>query len=336
MGARNRRSSPHESPMSDAASARHSGDASVAWSAAALADLESLSVAQGAVVRRQEPLSRHTSMGVGGPTPLMLWPRHPQAVGALLEWCAGRALPWRVLGGGTNVLVPDTGVGEPVLNISRLTDGIRLQAPRGRLPAGLPTAQALRLACRKGLGGLVWSTGLPGTIGGAAAGNAGCWGGEMAGVVSRLDLVAADGSWRSLPAAALRWSYRRLELPEDAGIGAVIVAVEVELRPEEPAELASRCEQLQRRKRESQPVGARNAGCIFKNPAPDSAAGLLIDRAGCKGMRVGDAEISQLHGNFLINHGDASSADVEALIAAVKDSVREHAGVTLVEEIRRW
>lgn len=306
------------------------------WSAGAVADLDAACVAAGCATVRNEALARHTSMGVGGPTPLMIWPRRPEAVATALEWCATRGLGWRVLGGGTNVLVSDAGVGEPVLNLSALTEGATVEPPAAVFPAGTPTAQALKATIRKGLQGLVWATGLPGTIGGAAAGNAGCWGGRMADVITRIDVVDESGEGHTLNATELRWGYRSHPLPESMRDTAIIVAVAVSLHPHNPARLQQRSDELHTTKRERQPIGARNAGCIFRNPEPDSAAGGLIDDAGCKGLRVGDAQISRLHGNFLINHGNATAADIDELIAAVKEAVRERFGMVLEEEIHRW
>lgn len=306
------------------------------WPTAAASQLEALCRANGCKVARREPLARHTSMGVGGPTPLMVWPRHPEAVAEALAWCAARSLRWRVLGGGTNVLVNDTGVDEPVFNLTALTDGARIAAPEALFPAGTPTAQALRATLRRGLDGLVWAAGLPGTIGGAAAGNAGCWGGQIADVVTRLDVIDGAGTWQAVAAGELDWRYRGAPLPPSLGSGAVIVAVAVALADADAAGLQRRFEQLHAAKRQSQPIGARNAGCIFKNPDADHPAGRLIEEAGCKGLRVGGAEISLLHGNFLINHGGARAADVEQLVRQVKKAVREQSGRALEEEIHRW
>jgi UDP-N-acetylmuramate dehydrogenase len=306
------------------------------WTEAAIMELEAFCGAAAYEAARDEPLARHTSMGVGGPTPLMFWPRHPHAVAEVLEWCAARGLGWRVLGGGTNILVADAGVAEPVVNLCRLTDGVRFETSQAFYPAGLPTAQAQRQAARHGLGGLVWSTGLPGTIGGAAAGNAGCWGGQMADVVSRLEIVDNLGVCRAIEATELDWSYRRCNLQQVAGPGAAIVSLVLNLYRADHADLEMRSEHLQRKKKARQPVGARNAGCIFKNPDADNPAGLLIDDAGCKGRRIGDAQVSEMHGNFLINHGQATAAEVDELIESVKHEVREQTGIALEEEIQRW
>jgi len=307
-----------------------------AWSATAIADLEAVCDAAGCLTAHDEGLGRHTSMGVGGPTPLMVWPRHPEAVAEALGWCAARGLAWRVLGGGTNVLVSDAGVDEPVISLTALTAGTEVRAPEAVFPAGVPTAGALKATIRAGLGGLVWATGLPGTIGGAAAGNAGCWGGEMAHVVTRLDVVDGHGAWHALKGTSLDWHYRSNPLPATLGNAPVIVTVSVAVHDADAEALRSRSEDLHAEKRRNQPIGARNAGCIFKNPDTDHPAGRLIDEAGCKGLRIGDAQISALHGNFLINHGAATAADVEELIATVKREVAAQSGEKLEEEIHRW
>ena len=158
----------------------------------------------------------------------------------------------------------------------------------------------------------------------------------MATTVDTLEVVTAQGVWLRLAAADLQWSYRRLGLAQKAGTGSIVVSTTMSLEPADPKVLAARCEDLQGRKRSSQPVGARNAGCVFRNPGSDRSAGLLIDQAGCKGMRVGDAEISDVHGNFIINRGRASSAQVEELIERVKQEVKSQVGILLEEEIRRW
>jgi UDP-N-acetylmuramate dehydrogenase len=313
------------------------GDAAaVRWGRVELRDLVSFCKKEGCACSVDEPLARHTSMGVGGPAAAMVWPPHPDAVAAVVSWISTHGLSWRVLGGGTNVLVGDRGVDDAVINLTRLTEGAHVEDHLATFPAGVPTAQAMSATLRDGLDGLVWATGLPGTLGGAVAGNAGCWGGEMATTVDGLKVVTSAGRWLEIAADELSWSYRRLDLTEAAGTGAVIVAATMALAPADPAALAARSEELQARKRLSQPVGARNSGCVFRNPDADTSAGWLIDQAGCKGERVGAAEISTVHANFLINRGGATSADIEELIEHVKEEVRSRFGILLEEEIRRW
>jgi UDP-N-acetylmuramate dehydrogenase len=241
-----------------------------------------------------------------------------------------------VLGGGTNVLAGDRGVDDVVVNLTRLTQGARIEAHGATFPAGITTAQVLSRTLREGLDGLVWATGLPGTLGGAVAGNAGCWGGEMATTIDVLKVASSSGDWLEIAARDLDWGYRRLDLAERAGTGAVIVAVTMALEPADPAALRARSDELHTRKRSRQPVGARNSGCVFRNPDSDTSAGRLIDEAGCKGARVGGAEISSVHANFIVNRGGARSADVEELIDFIKTEVGAKFGIQLREEIRRW
>jgi UDP-N-acetylmuramate dehydrogenase len=310
--------------------------ASRKWSRADLRDLAKFCSGEGFACSLDEPLSRHISMGIGGPAAAMIWPPHPEAVAAVVAWIYGRGLCWRVLGGGTNVMAGDRGVKEAVICLTSLIEGTGMAENLATFPAGLPTTQALNMTVREGWDGLVWATGLPGTIGGAVAGNAGCWGGEMGATVSSLEVVTAQGSWLNFAAADLSWSYRRLDLAEKAGAGSIIVSATMALEPGDPKALAELSAELQARKRSAQPVGARNAGCVFRNPEGDRSAGLLIDTAGCKGMRVGNAEVSNVHANFIINHGGASGSEIAELIERVKGEVEARFGVLLEEEIRRW
>jgi UDP-N-acetylmuramate dehydrogenase len=307
---------------------------SATWTAAALADIERAARRGGIAAVRDEPLRRHTSFGVGGPCPLMLFPESPHQFMALSAWAGERDLASRVLGGGTNLLVADQGVPEPVLNTTRMTAGIMETPDHVVFPAGLPTARALYRTVAAGLDGLVWASGLPGTLGGAAAGNAGCWGGDMAGCTEFLDVVDGRGQLHHLQRADLTWTYRALALPDRVVAPWFIVTVAVRVEPGDGVALRKSYDALQARKRASQPLGARNSGCIFRNPEA-GAAGALLDAAGCKGMRVGGAVVSERHANFIVNDRDASAADIDGLIARLAAAAAS-AGVTLREEIRRW
>jgi UDP-N-acetylmuramate dehydrogenase len=285
--------------------------------------------------RRDEPLRRHTSFGVGGPCPLMLFPETPDHVASLAQWAGDRGLHCRVLGGGTNLLVNDTGVNAPVMSTTHLCADSHIGEGVATFPAGLATARALHQTVAAGLDGLVWASGLPGTIGGAAAGNAGCWGGDMGSCVESLDIVDAHGQRHLLAREDLQWSYRGLAFNVEVRAPWLIIAASLRVEPGNHDLLRSRYEDLQTRKRESQPVGARNSGCIFRNP-DGRAAGAILDAAGCKGMRVGGAVVSHEHANFIVNDRGASAADVGALIEQLTAAAERAAGVELVPEVRRW
>ncbi len=306
------------------------------WTAGALRDLRHLAAELSLRTARDEPLARHTSMGVGGPCPLMVWPRRTEHVRRLTRFMGLRGLGWRILGGGSNLLVSDRGITEVILHTGELVDGNRVDTGCAVFAAGTPTARALRSTVDAGLDGLVWSTGLPGTIGGAAAGNAGCWGSDMAHSVAALEVVAGDGAAHRFEGSDLGWTYRTLRFPQELAPPVTIVAVIVATSEGDPAELRSRYEQLQRTKRERQPVGARNSGCIFRNPEGHPGAGQLIVVSGCKGLRIGDAQVSSRHANFVVNRGAATAGQVLDLIDLVGTRVRDCTGVDLQPEIRQW
>jgi len=305
------------------------------WTPAALAALEHQAGSLGMAFRHTEPLRRHTSFGVGGPCPLMLFPERPDQVVQLADWAGQRSLRCRVLGGGTNLLVRDEGVGEPVINTTRMTLDSTLEPDRAVFAAGLPTARALHRTITAGLEGLVWASGLPGTIGGAAAGNAGCWGSDMAASTEYLDVVDDHGQLHRVDAADLDWRYRDLFLPSSIAAPWFVVAVAIRVHAGDPEALRDTYEELQTRKRDKQPTGARNSGCIFRNPE-GQAAGAVLDAAGCKGTRVGGAVVSDHHANFIINDRGATCEDVDELIAQLIAAAQQTAGVDLLPEIRRW
>ncbi len=305
------------------------------WTNSAIRAIESAARVGGWQCGLDEPLSRHTSMGVGGPCPVMLWPQRSDEVGAIAGWMGSRGLPWRVLGGGTNLLVADNGIDTPVLNMTSLEDAVCLDGGVLRISASVPTARAVRHSISLGLDGLVWSTGLPGTIGGAAAGNAGCWGGDMQQATVDIDVMDSCGAVHRVGPDDLRWDYRSLVL-QSVSAPWTILAVGLRVEPADPARLTQRYEELQELKRDRQPVGARNSGCIFRNPPTGEGAGKLIDAAGCKALRVGAAIVSDRHANFIVNLGEARALDIEELIDLIVARVKSHAGVELQPEIRRW
>ncbi len=305
------------------------------WTKTAIRAMESAAHAGSWRFVRDEPLACHTSMGVGGPCPIMLWPQHQEDIRAMVAWMGSRQLQWHVLGGGSNLLVADEGVAAPVINMARAADRLWLDGNVLRVPASLPTARALRYTIARGLHGLVWSAGLPGTIGGAAAGNAGCWGGDMRCCTVDIDVVSSCGEAHRIEAADLVWAYRSLTLPSVSAPW-TIIAVGVRVEQGDASRLTERYDELQRRKRQRQPVGARNSGCIFRNPPDGDSAGQLIDDAGCKRLRVGNAVVSDRHANFIVNLGHASAHDIEELIDCVISRVHDHSGTLLQSEIRRW
>jgi UDP-N-acetylmuramate dehydrogenase len=267
----------------------------------------------------RQPLATLTTLKVGGPAEVWTCERDDDVREATAE-------PFRVLGGGSNLLVADAGVADRVVRLGR--SYADLNAMDGRhdlwLGSATPVPGLVRRAQRLGLSGVEGLLGVPAVLGGAIAMNAGTRFGEVADVLQEIEAMV-DGETVRLPADALGLRYRHAELPA----GAVVLRARLRFTPSTPEHVAATLSQVDAARR-GQPK-ARSAGCAFKNP-PGDAAGRLVDAAGLKGLRVGDAMISHEHGNFVINLGAATAADVVALL----DTVRARVPVPLEVEWRRW
>jgi len=243
-------------------------------------------------------------------------------------------IPVFILGGGTNVLVADAGVRGAVVTLGG--DFAKCEwVPRGRDEVELRAGAAARIsrvvaeAARRGLGGIEFAEGIPGTVGGAMVMNAGAFGGEMSSVVLAIEGMDFAGEEFFLERGELSFGYRSLLLPPRS----LVTGARFLLRREEPQALRRRLEEIRSRRRTLQPLRLPNAGSIFRNP-PGQAAGKLIEAAGLKGSRVGAAEVSRQHGNFIVNLGGARAADVATLIERVRARVRERFGVQLELEVK--
>ena len=275
-----------------------------------------------------EPLAPRTSIKVGGPADLLVRPADPEDLAALLRGVRELGVPLTVLGGGANALVSDRGVRGVVVRLPADLGEERGQGESLLLPAGAPIARLMARAHAAGLVGAEFSAGIPGTLGGATAMNAGTRQGELKDVLTRVELATAEGTG-FVPAAALRLAYRHSELPP----GAVVTRVEVALRHGDVAASRAAMEADVARRRATQPLTHPTFGSTFANP-PGQFAGRLIEAVGLKGHRVGGAMWSDVHANFVVNLGGATAADVLALIGLARRRVVERFGVTLRPEVR--
>lgn len=279
-------------------------------------------------VVRDAPLAPRTAIRVGGPADLLVRPADPDDLTALLRACRAAGLPLLVLGGGANLLVADRGVRGVVV---RLPPGFGDESARAEtlvLSAGAPTGRLVARAQERGLVGCEFIAGIPGTLGGTVAMNAGTRAGEIKDVVRRVELATADGAgW--VDAAALAFEYRTAHLPA----GAVVTRVEVALRPGDVAASAAAMRADVARRRATQPLSQPTFGSTFRNP-PGEYAGRLIEAVGLKGHRVGSAQWSEIHANFVVNLGGASARDVLALVSLARRRVAERFGVVLEPEVR--
>jgi UDP-N-acetylmuramate dehydrogenase len=277
-------------------------------------------------------LARFTSSRTGGPADVFFEARTTDDLraAAVSLWAAHS--PFRILGGGSNVLVAESGVREVVvLNHARRT---RFEAerpdPRVWAESGASIGTVARRACLEGLSGLEWAATVPGTIGGAVVGNAGAHGGEISHSLQTAEILQPPDRVESWAADRLAYGYRTSWLKRHGG-QAVVLSAFFALEPSAPDVTTARMEANIAHRQRTQPPGA-SWGSMFKNP-PGDFAGRLIEAAGLKGMRVGEAEVSGLHANFFLNRGQASSRDVAELLIEVRRKVKEHSGVELELEI---
>jgi UDP-N-acetylmuramate dehydrogenase len=276
-----------------------------------------------------EPMSGHTSFRIGGPARLFAAPTDVETLCRLLAFCSAETIPWFVLGAGTNLLVSDRGYDGLVIHLRKGWGAVRIAENAVEVGAGHPLPGLARKMAQAGLSGLEFAAGIPGSVGGAVAMNAGAFSGGMSQVVTHAECLTAGGKPVVLESVELRFSYRDSHILHER---LVVTRVHFTLTPREPAEILCRMEEFWAQRKARQPLSAWSAGSVFRNP-PGDAAGRLIEAAGCKGMRVGGALVSLKHANFIVNTGTASAADVVALIRTVQHRVHERFGVRLEPEI---
>lgn len=280
-------------------------------------------------VRREEPLSRHTSWHVGGPAEVFFNPSDRRELASFLR-SVPATVPIQWIGLGSNLLVRDGGIRGVVISTHGTLDALeRLNDTTVRAEAGVACARIARQCIKWGLGPAEFFAGIPGTLGGALAMNAGAFGGETWSHVRRVETIDRSGASHTRERHEYKVSYRQvaLPLPEEWFISADL---QFELRP---GAHEGEVRALLERRKASQPIGEWSCGSVFTNPPGDHAA-RLIEAAGLKGFRIGDASVSQKHANFIINHGEASAADVESLIGHVRATVARVHGVALNPEVR--
>jgi UDP-N-acetylmuramate dehydrogenase len=287
-------------------------------------------------VREKEPLASRTSFGIGGAADYFTEMGRPEAIEQALDDCTRRGIPYLILGAGTNLLIADAGIEGLVIRVVNREHHV--EGTRIRAGAGLKMMRLARIAADADLRGFEFAIGVPGTVGGAVYQNAGCWGREVRDVlVEACGYIPGSGS-RTWSLADLKLGYRTSALREGDLKGAVVLEATIRLERGDGEEARRVMARLTRERNLTQPIKAKNCGSVFKNPKGDSA-GRLVQAGGLKGAREGDAVISPLHGNFIVNEGAASAADVARLINRARDEVRRRFNVELeleVELVGRW
>jgi len=281
-------------------------------------------------VRGNEPLARHSQFGVGGPAQWFITTRDAGVLAEVLRRCADSGVSVTMLGAGSNTLISDEGIDGLVIRHNdrslRVVDERTIE-----LGAGCMMPRVALDCATRGLAGVEFGIGVPGTLGASVYGNAGAFGTEMADVLVDCTSLDPHGEPLTLTAAECDFGYRRSRFKEDLS-GNVVVSARVRVHADDPGRVRERTEAIQAQRKASQPYGIRSLGSVFKNP-PDDRAGRLIEAAGLKGRRSGGAQISPKHANFIVNVDHATAADVLTLVRVAHDSVQEQFGVDLEREI---
>ena len=280
-----------------------------------------------------EPMAKHTSFRIGGPVSVMAFPKSVEQLQALLKVSALLDAKPVILGAGTNVLAPDAGMEQLVICLKDALEGMeKLDETRIRVSAGVTMTRAAVFAANHGLSGLEFAHGIPGTVGGGVYMNAGAYGGEVCQVCESVDVLWPDGTVQTLSNAEMGFGYRHSILEDKQGI---VLSAVFALIPGATEEIRGKMKDLMGRRSASQPLDLPSAGSAFKRPVGGYAAA-LIDQAGLKGDRVGDAAISEKHAGFAVNLGNATASDVRALLEQVSDIVFDKSGIRLEPEVRIW
>ena len=273
-------------------------------------------------------MSRHTTLKIGGPADAYVEPRDSESLTALVRWCLDACIPITTVGGGSNLLVRDGGIRGVVLATRSLRNIELVGDSQIEVDAGVSTGKLLSCATKWELGGLEFLGGVPGSVGGGLVMNAGTYLGEFKDVTTKVrSLRLSDGNLITRTNAECGFVYRGSALP----VGEVVLGATLTLAHRPIAEIKDVVTSLRARRNEREPKGANNAGSVFKNPEGDYA-GRLIESVGFKGTRVGNAECSPVHANWFVNHGDASAADMLALIDEARIKVKAKHGIDLALE----
>lgn len=282
------------------------------------------------IVYINEPMDKHTSFKIGGPADVLVMPESVEDVRRVMEVCKDNACPFHIVGNGSNLLVGDDGIRGVVLKLSENFSKVEIKGDRVVAQSGVLLSKLSNKVVERSLGGFEFASGIPGTIGGAVFMNAGAYGGEMKDVVREVTVLTRDGDLKTLSNEELEFGYRRSAIQRDKHI---VLEVSLELTEKPYEDIKNIIDDLTEKRTSKQPLSLPSAGSTFKRPE-GYYAGKLIDDAGLRGLRYGDAQVSELHCGFIVNRGSATSADVLKLISLVQKVVYDKFGVELEPEVR--
>jgi len=283
------------------------------------------------------PLEGYTSFSIGGPANAVVTVNRRDELSPLLDFFVNEEIGWRVIGRGTNLLVKDNGFSGVIVILGKefrtigTSPGQSHEHVRVKAGGGCSLGRLSLNCIDRGLTGLEFASGIPGTVGGAVIMNAGAWGDELSTRVENITLVGVDGE-QAVARKDLEFGYRCWSNCSKFGDKSIVAEVDLLLRRDDPEKIRERCRVFQEKRRKNQPKEHPNAGSFFKNPVNDSA-GRLIEASGLKGAKIGGAMVSEKHANFFVNHGDATAADVIALMHSVQRKVKRDCGIDLEPEV---
>ncbi|HEX7063869.1 MAG TPA: UDP-N-acetylmuramate dehydrogenase [Bacillales bacterium] len=279
-------------------------------------------------VTSKEALAKHTTLKVGGPADLIVEPKGIEQLQTTLRLVKEAGVPWRAIGRGSNLLVDDNGIEGVVIKLGRGLDELEINGEEVTVGGGYPLVGLSAVISRKGLSGLEFAGGIPGSVGGAVYMNAGAHGSDISNILKKALILFEDGTLKWLSNEELQFSYRTSLLQQESGI---CVTAVFQLKAGDRDEIFGEMKEHKEYRRRTQPFD-RCCGSVFRNPLPEHA-GHLIESAGLKGHRIGGAQISELHANFIVNAGDAKAKDVLELIDFIQNEIHEKFNVDLHTEV---
>ncbi len=282
------------------------------------------------VLIENEPMSKHTSYGIGGPAWAYITPKDSVDLGNILHFATAADIQVHFVGSGSNLLVADEGIDGIVLTLGKSFTQLEIQGNHVYAETGVMLGRMVKECVKRNLSGLESMIGVPGTVGGALIMNAGAFGGEISNCLQKVDVMTLSGELKEYAVDEIDFSYRHSTFKDDE----IIISADFEMLETSTAVIQENRSKASQGRKDNQPLKFRSAGSVFKNPKPDVAAGYLIDQAGLKGTRSGNAEISEKHANFFINHGNANASDIAKLIRIARKAVQEKFDIMLELEIK--
>lgn len=281
-------------------------------------------------IREDEPMSRHTTWKVGGPADLLISPKDKEQLAKAMKIIYEKRYPWHVIGRGSNLLVRDKGIRGVVIKLGKEFNHLHIDGTKVTVGGAFSTVALATKVARHGLKGLEFAAGIPGNVGGAVYMNAGAHGSDVSKILVEAEILLETGEWVHATNEQMKFSYRTSILQNDWK--GIVTEATFQLEEGDAEEITANLTQFKERRHSTQPYTSACAGSVFRNP-PGDHSGRLIEAAGLKGYKIGDAQISELHANFIINCGHATAKDILALIDFARQTIRDRYQVELVPEV---